>query len=183
MALTAARFGGAEVVVTDSSEIALDLVARSRELNGIDQARLSTRKLDWHNHEPASALGHFELLFGSDVLFIGRNVDAVVSTIARCVVPGGLAVVLDPSRPSAEDFEQKCYTQPGFAVEVMEAKNLYVSGQRLLKRAVLYLVTVGSPSSRTTALRRGFLEAWSWLETAPTCEGLEYSYTEALLGT
>ena len=185
-----AACAGARVTVTDSSEMSLDLVRESGKLNGIDESSLTTQRLDWHtlasakDEAPPSLKSNFDLLLGSDVLFLRANVNAVLGTVARCVRPGGLAVIICPGRPSSIDFKGEVEDHSELEVESFEMEETCVTETRLLKLVRLYLITVrgAPPSPRTLALKRSLLEAWVTVDARSARPGAKYEYTEALAG-
>ena len=183
-----AAFHGACVTVTDSSALSLHLARQSAALNQVDSKLLSTRVLNWHTDDtklPQRPHQLFDVLLGSDVLFLTCNVDAVARVVARCLRPGGIAVILDPGRPSADTFEKRVASEPRLSVEAYEASDLLVSKGRLLKRAVLYIITGSSVglSPRTVALKHELLRAWEMISMRPTTGHESYEYTEQLSGS
>lgn len=175
--LTAAT-QGAFVTVTDSSEMSLHLASNSAELNGLS-TQINTFRVDWHS----DVLLHpeYELLIGSDVLFLRANSEAVLRIVEKSVLPGGLAVLLCPGRPSSIDFEAAVETHSGLSVEIFEKKDLAVSDTSLLKLTRLFLITVGPlPSSRTIELKIAFAEAWGWLTLRSCNASAQYEYIEKL---
>jgi predicted nicotinamide N-methyase len=159
-----AALQGSAVLVTDSSTLALELVRENAELNGLAEGLLRTERLDWHHLSSATCESH-EVLLGSDVLFLGANVPAVVETIAQRVAAGGCAILLDPGRPCAESFSQRATEDPRFSdVAILEAAELRLSEGALLKRAVMYIIIVGgAPTPRSVSLKAALTAAWDEL--------------------
>jgi len=181
---------GAFVTASDSSEQALGLIHQSAQLNGIASSHLATRRLDWHSlGSAATSPESFDVVIGSDVLFLRMNVKAVAETVDRYLAPGGLGVIMDPGRPSAEEFQSSIVDDEalGLDVEALELGDVVVSPGRLLKRAVLYLLKrKGSPpTARSVSLRRGIIESWGFVanRTRAVDRGTEmFVYTEDLVG-
>lgn len=150
--LTAA-LQGAQVLVTDCSNEAMELARRSAERNGVTQL-LRAQRLDWHSaasiHAAGSqgsqgggSFGSFDLILGSDVLFVSMNVGPVVHLLDRLLSPQGVAIIIDPGRLSAEEFEGKAQDQ-GFLLDLKEAHHVSVGPDgQLLKRLVLYILRRG----------------------------------------
>jgi predicted nicotinamide N-methyase len=173
---------GARVTATDLSSLSLTLAQASVELNGIARDRFTTALLDWHSEAMPYPPQSFDVVIGSDVLFAQMNAPAIASVIAHSLKGGGLAIVLDPGRPSAEDFAAFARDKE-LEVEVLEASDLVVSKGRLLKLCRLFLLTSRrlAPSPRSAALRKGVLEGWQWLAERPRCSGSSsYEYTVKL---
>lgn len=173
---------GARATATDSSSLSLTLAQESAELNRIAQDRFTTALLDWHSEALPYPRQSVDVLIGSDVLFVQMNAPAIANVIAHSLKGGGLAIVLDPGRPSAEDFASFARDK-GLEVEVLETSDLVVSEGRLLKLCRLFLLTPRrhASSPRSAALRKGVLEGWHWLAERPRCSGSSsYEYTVKL---
>jgi len=173
---------GAHVTVTDSSSLSLNLTKETAKLNGIAIDSFSTALLDWHRKSLPYPRQSFDVLLGSDVLFVQMNAPAIADVIEHSLKDGGLAILLDPGRSSAEDFGS-CARKLELKVEVFEATDLVVSEGRLLKLCRLFLLTPKhhATSPRSTAIRKGILEGWQWLRERPRCTGSStYEYTEKL---
>jgi predicted nicotinamide N-methyase len=96
----AALRAGLRVTFSDYDDGPLDFVRRSARANGFDPASFTTRRLDWR--DPPDE--RFGVILGADVLYEHRLVPLVVGVLARLLAPGGLALVADPYRVSAEGF-------------------------------------------------------------------------------
>eukprot|EP00613_Pedinella_sp_CCMP2098_P019800 CAMPEP_0171691712 /NCGR_PEP_ID=MMETSP0991-20121206/5685_1 /TAXON_ID=483369 /ORGANISM="non described non described, Strain CCMP2098" /LENGTH=329 /DNA_ID=CAMNT_0012279959 /DNA_START=102 /DNA_END=1091 /DNA_ORIENTATION=- len=177
----AAAVQGAFVTITDTSDMSIELVSQSAALNGVS-SHVDTRILDWHSSASSSIHPEYELLIGSDVLFLRANIKSIVSVVENTVLPGGMAVIICPGRPSSAEFESFVDTRDGLTVESFEAHDLVVSGTSLLKLTRLYFVTVGTHSSpRTIAIKCALREAWEWVSLRPTTgNGVKYEYTGKL---
>ena len=91
---------GLRVTFSDYDEAPLGFVAKSVEANGFGPGAYATRRLDWR--EPADE--RFAVILGADVLYERRLVPMVADLLARMLAPGGLALIADPYRVSAEGF-------------------------------------------------------------------------------
>jgi predicted nicotinamide N-methyase len=91
---------GLRVCFSDYDLAPLQFVERSALANGFDQARFSTRVLDW-NSPPDDA---YPVILGSDVLYERRLVPLVANLLAKMLAPGGLGLIACPGRTSAESF-------------------------------------------------------------------------------
>jgi predicted nicotinamide N-methyase len=91
---------GLNVTFTDYDEAPLDFIRRSAGANGFNPASYSTRRLDWR--EPTGE--RFGVILGADVLYERRLVPLVADLLATMLAPGGLALIADPYRVSAEGF-------------------------------------------------------------------------------
>lgn len=173
--LTAA-LQGAFVTVTDSSDMSLDLVSESAALNEVS-SHVKTLRLDWHSD--SNLAPKHELLIGSDVLFLRTNVESIVGVIQNCVLPGGMAVIICPGRPSSLEFESCVEAREGMSVEAFEAHDLRVSYSSTLKLARLYFVSVGHQLTRWAfALKSALQEAWDLIGIRPIlCGDAKYQYT------
>lgn len=110
VSIAAARAGW-EVTVTDRSPEALRFARYNARVNGVRLSRL--RRTDWH----CSWSGpRFELVLASDVLFERRNVAPVVKWLRSALAPGGIVLLSDPDRGSAEGFQVAAESE-GFQVE------------------------------------------------------------------
>jgi predicted nicotinamide N-methyase len=100
---------GLDLTFSDYDEAPLAFVRRSAGANGFDLAHVATRRLDWR--DPPDE--RFGVILGADVLYERRLVPLVAGLLAATLAPGGVALIADPYRASAE----------GFAAEV-EARGL-----------------------------------------------------------
>ena len=90
---------GLQVMFSDYSPAALALAEHNARLNGFDQ--FSTRIVDWRAppHEP------FDVVLGADVLYEQRCLPDVLRVLDAMLAPGGIALLSDPGRAVADDFE------------------------------------------------------------------------------
>jgi ETFB lysine methyltransferase len=73
-----------------------------------------TRVVDWRDM-PAD-LGRFDVVLASDVLYERPYAALVAGAIAATLAPGGFALVADPGRVAAPDFDREAAAL-GLAVE------------------------------------------------------------------
>jgi predicted nicotinamide N-methyase len=93
---------GLRVTFSDYDATPLDFVSRSALASGFDPESFSTRRIDWRDL-PAE---RFPVILGADVLYERRLVPLVAGVLAGMLAPGGLALVADPYRVSAEGFPE-----------------------------------------------------------------------------
>ena len=91
---------GLRVTFSDYDGGTFGFVTRSAEANGFSAEAYSLRRLDWR--EPSAET--FPVILGADVLYERRLVPLVVNVLAAMLAPGGLALIADPYRISAEGF-------------------------------------------------------------------------------
>lgn len=101
----AALRAGADLLVTDYADEALQLCAFNcqREAGRVPQLM----RINWRHPGDrliAAAAGGFPLVLAADVLYEARDVDPVLSLIARLVAPGGELWLAEPGRPPAKRF-------------------------------------------------------------------------------
>jgi len=102
---------GAQVTATDYYPEALDLLHVNAALNGVP---LRTREVDWRTPPD---IGRFDFVMAADVLYERWQTPPMVDMLARTVLPGGAAIVVDPERVTARDFAGTA-TFRGFRVEI-----------------------------------------------------------------
>ncbi len=95
--LVAAR-AGAEVLATDESEEALELLERNAGENGL---AVATARIDWAAAGELVARGPFDLVLAADVLYERASVALLLSLLPRL---GGEVWLADPGRPAAAAF-------------------------------------------------------------------------------
>lgn len=92
---------GAEVLVTDHYEAALDFTSYNAQINTGREPR--TGHLDWHE-PPVERPERFDLLVAADVLYERRNVPSLAALISALLAPGGEALLADPRRRDTPVF-------------------------------------------------------------------------------
>jgi predicted nicotinamide N-methyase len=95
--LAAAR-AGADVLATDESGEALELLARNAAANRL---RLRSAAIDWGEPGALVRRGPFELVLAADVLYERASVAALLKLLPRLAPEAWIA---DPGRPAAEAF-------------------------------------------------------------------------------
>jgi predicted nicotinamide N-methyase len=95
--LAAAR-AGAEVLATDTSAEALELVARNARENGV---RVETAAVNWADPDELVTRGPFDLVLAADVLYERGSVAQLLSLLPRLAPEAWIA---DPGRPVAGAF-------------------------------------------------------------------------------
>jgi predicted nicotinamide N-methyase len=103
VSLVAAQ-AGFKVLATDYYADALEFTSANAERHGLP--RVDTRLVDWR--KLPDDLGTFDVVAAADVLYEGPQVSLVASTLARTLAPGGLGIVCDPGRRTADGFVTEC---------------------------------------------------------------------------
>ena len=115
-AVVAAR-RGFRATASDYEEAALEGVRYNADLNGA--ADLAVRLVDWRR--PPDDLGEFDLVVAGDVLYEKHHAVALAAMIARTLAADGVALVGDPGRARAVQFEPACQAV-GLRVERQPAR-------------------------------------------------------------
>lgn len=95
--LVAARLG-ADVLVTDEADEALELARLNARENGLT---VHTQRVRWDVAEELVARGPFDLVLAADVLYERQSVATLLSLLPRL---GGEVCLADPGRPVAAAF-------------------------------------------------------------------------------
>jgi predicted nicotinamide N-methyase len=95
--IAAARCG-AQVLATDESEDALELVPRNAAQNGTS---VETLRVDWADPDELIGRGPFDLVLAADVLYQRSGVAQLLELLPR-LAP--VAWIADPGRPAASAF-------------------------------------------------------------------------------
>ena len=99
-AMVAARRGFA-ATASDYETDALEAVRYNADRNAA--AAVATRLLDWRSLP--DDLGTFDRVVAADVLYEKHHAEALAAVIARTLAPTGTALVADPGRAKAVQFE------------------------------------------------------------------------------
>jgi predicted nicotinamide N-methyase len=91
---------GLRVTFTDYDTGSFDFLTRSAAANGFALEQYSFRRLDWR----APSGDQFPVILGADVLYEKRLIPLVVNVLSAMLAPGGIALIADPYRASAESF-------------------------------------------------------------------------------
>jgi len=102
-AVVAARHGF-QATASDYEEDALEGVRYNAGRNGADT--LAVRLIDWR--QPPDDLGGFDLVVAADVLYEKHHAVALVGMLVRTLAADGVALVADPGRARAVEFEPAC---------------------------------------------------------------------------
>jgi predicted nicotinamide N-methyase len=102
--LSAALAGG-DVLATDWSPDAIDLLRTNAERNGI---KLEAEVVGWANPEALVQRAPFDLVLASDVLYERRNADELLELLPKL---GDEVLVADPSRPFTKSFLERAVTR------------------------------------------------------------------------
>jgi predicted nicotinamide N-methyase len=98
------RAAGFEVLATDYYAEALEFTEANAARNGV--ADVDTRLVDWRRLP--EDLGKFEVILAADVLYEKPQAGLVAAVIDQCLTAGGVALVSDPGRRTAETFCEQC---------------------------------------------------------------------------
>jgi predicted nicotinamide N-methyase len=110
----AAALAGGRVLATDWSPDAVAFTARNAAANG---AELETAVASWSDAAQLADRGPWDLVIGSDVLYEGRNVALVLALLEQIA---DHAIIADPGRPAAIEFEASAATMWDLRTEVDE---------------------------------------------------------------
>ena len=124
----AAALAGAEMLATDWSPEAVDLVAVNASANGLS---VTAAVLDWS--AGASDVGLFDLVVAADVLYEERNALPVLRLLHEAVAPGGQALIADPGRRHAAGFYDHA-REAGWSLDLIAADLLPAGGIARLRR-------------------------------------------------
>ncbi len=94
---------GAEVLMTDHYEAALDFASYNARINTGRESR--TMLLDWH--EPPAQIGKFDHVIAADVLYERRNIPPLLDLIPALLAPEGEALFADPQRKDTPFFMEE----------------------------------------------------------------------------
>jgi len=115
-AIVAAR-SGFMTMASDYEESALEGVRYNADRNGA--GGLAVRLVDWRR--PPDDLGRFDLVVAADVLYERHHATTLAAVIEAVLADGGAALVADPGRARAVDFEPAARAA-GLAVERRPAR-------------------------------------------------------------
>ncbi|KAI9206862.1 uncharacterized protein BJ171DRAFT_307793 [Polychytrium aggregatum] len=150
--LVAARLG-AHVTMTDASAESLALAELNAKSNSIqvypsnpgDPASdkpagecVCTRKLNWYDPLEAELASTYDLVLGSDIMYMNRLLRPVARQVRHLLKSDGKALLVDAGRCFGEDFLEIC-EEYGLKVSLIEQANVRASGF-VLKKAVVMLV-------------------------------------------
>jgi predicted nicotinamide N-methyase len=130
----AATLAGHTVLATDYYAEALAFT-RANAFRNLGR-EIETHVLDWR--AIPEAIGRFDLVLASDVLYESRYADLVAKTIARVLAPQGEAYVADPGRVATGAFVDACH-QLGLTVTTC-ATRPYLAG-KIRQTITVYRVT------------------------------------------
>jgi predicted nicotinamide N-methyase len=100
VAIAAARAGG-RVTVNDRSKLALAFTALNADENGV---AVETVQCDWQSPQALEARGPWDLVLGSDILYIEQSAHALTALLGRVVAADGEVWITDPRRDAASAF-------------------------------------------------------------------------------
>jgi predicted nicotinamide N-methyase len=115
-AIVASR-GGFAATASDYEEDALEGVRYNADRNGA--TALAIRLVDWR--APPDDLGRFDTVIAADVLYEKHHAVALAGMLARTLAEDGHALIADPGRARAAEFEPAC-AAADLAVEKQPAR-------------------------------------------------------------
>lgn len=92
---------GYRVTLSDYDDSALAFARENARRNGLPEP--GTRWIDWNLDYPEL---RFDRIIGADILYEARNLEPVAAFVSRHLVAGGMALIADAVRPSADPFEK-----------------------------------------------------------------------------
>jgi 2-polyprenyl-3-methyl-5-hydroxy-6-metoxy-1,4-benzoquinol methylase len=124
---------GYRVLASDYDEDALAFVVENARRNGLPIPQ--TRVLDWR--ETYAELS-FERIVAADVLYETRQLRPVAEFVHAHLKPSGLALVADPNRTTADDFETVA-RHCGLVVRTTAVERSTATGDRPIRGRLLHL--------------------------------------------
>ena len=103
VAIVADQLGAKEVVASDGHSDMPEMYAHNAEKNGVTPRYVH---YDWST-TPPEALGTFDVVLASDVLYELNACTLLADAIARTLAPDGVALISDPGRPHWPRFLKK----------------------------------------------------------------------------
>ena len=97
----AASMRGAEVLATDWSEDAIELLQRNAERNGVF---LRVARVRWSEPEPLLRAAPWDVVLGADLLYEARNAEQLAELLPQL---GGEMLLAEPGRPYAKEFLER----------------------------------------------------------------------------
>lgn len=104
---------GATVTLSDFHDLVPEFLKMNLAQNGLPD--VTYRKADWR--DPATKLGEFDLVIGSDILYDRSHADDLVRFITAHLSPKGRALIADPGRAFLQEFTTKLEAR-GFRASV-----------------------------------------------------------------
>jgi predicted nicotinamide N-methyase len=100
VAIAAARAGG-RVTVSDRSALALAFTALNADANRV---AVETVQCDWQSPQALEVRGPWDLVLGSDILYVERSAHALTALLDRVAAADGEVWITDPGREAASAF-------------------------------------------------------------------------------
>ena len=134
---------GANMLLTDVAEESLVIAHENAKMNGVSSA-VAYRLLNWYSCDDfiEAEYQQFDLLIGSDVLFMGGAVKPVLRLITSLLRSGGRALIAGPGRANLESFEDLLY-EAGFLPCIHILSNLEFAPGKIMKKFVVIDVQQG----------------------------------------
>jgi predicted nicotinamide N-methyase len=142
----AALRAGAELLVTDYAQAALDLCA----LNSLDEAgkEPAAMRLNWRDPSDQFLLvvgEGFPIVLAADVLYERRDVEPLLGLVDRIVAPGGELWLAEPGRAPAASFSEAIVTR-GWRQQCERCTGPWPDPEDNSKGVVVTIHVLGKPS-------------------------------------
>jgi 2-polyprenyl-3-methyl-5-hydroxy-6-metoxy-1,4-benzoquinol methylase len=93
-----------------ASVLGLDYTAECLEIaqkNNINRKNVEFRNFNWF-HPISESLRGYDLLIGGDVLYMRNSIKPIINCVQCMIKEDGIAIFVDPGRPSVSDFVEEC---------------------------------------------------------------------------
>jgi hypothetical protein len=97
-------------------------------------------KFNWFHDLPPTLVNQFDLLIGSDVLYLRNALSSIVKCIDGMVTDKGMAILVDPGRPNIEEFVSKCQ-DAGLSCTVYHKQNHILFHGQVMERVNVLLIS------------------------------------------
>jgi predicted nicotinamide N-methyase len=124
---------GYQVLATDQDADALSFLTESARRNRLPVP--PTRLLDWHRDDLGLT---FDRIVAADVLYETRHLRPVAELIHDGLEPGGFALVVDPHRITADEFDTVA-RHCRLAVQLSQVETLNPAGDKAVRGRVFCL--------------------------------------------
>jgi predicted nicotinamide N-methyase len=128
----AALAAGLQVIFSDYDATALEFAAANARLNGFSDFR--TMHLDWWS--PPEGL-QFPIVLASDLVYEPRNVEPLVSLLAKVIAPGGVCWMTEQERVPSRKLRE-ALAGLGLPIEMRTARGEGPDGKRV--KGTLYRI-------------------------------------------
>jgi predicted nicotinamide N-methyase len=102
--LVAAK-NGCDVTMSDINEEAIKAGMSNAKENGVD---IKAVRLNWHEHDKINFESFFDIIMGSDVLYMGNSTKPIAKLLKSYLKDDGVAIFVDPGRCNVSKFIDNC---------------------------------------------------------------------------